>query len=64
MNRITAHLSNSQARTQGHPALRAERRLRLEVERMLRDMAFVLKMTSRVKAQILAENSTNESLAV
>ena len=64
MNRITSHLSQSQPRLQGHPALRAERKLRLDVEQMLRDMAFVLKMTQRVKAEILAENSSNETLAV
>jgi hypothetical protein len=64
MNRITSQLSQSQPRTQGHPALRAEKKLRLDVERMLRDMAFVLKMTQRVKAEILAERSSSESLAV
>ena len=64
MNRITSHLSQSQPVSQGHPALRAERKLRLDVEQMLRDMAFVLKMTQRVKAEILAENSSNETLAV
>ena len=64
MNRITSHLSQSQLRPQGSPALRAERKLRLDVEHMLRDMAFVLKMTRRVKAEILQEISTDEPLAV
>jgi hypothetical protein len=65
MNRIISHLPTSpQNRTQGHPALRAERKLRLDVESMLRDMAFVLKMTQRVKAEILNENSASEALAV
>jgi hypothetical protein len=61
-NRITNYLPESP--TTGHPMLKAERRLRREVESMLRDMAFVMKMTQRVKAQILADNETRDSLAV
>jgi hypothetical protein len=65
MNRITSHLSQIESRTQGHPALRAERKLRHDVDAMLRDMAFVMKMTQRVKAEILEENLTSdETLAV
>ena len=64
MNRITSHLSHRQLRPQGSPALRAERKLRLDAESMLRDMAFVLQMTRRVKAEILEENSPTEPLAL
>ena len=64
MNRITSQMPNSQPQAQGHPALRAERRLERDVETMLRDIAFVLKMTRRVKAEILAERSSRETLAV
>jgi len=64
MNRITSQMPKSQPQTQGHPALRAERKLQRDVETMLREIAFVLKMTRRVKAEILAESSSNETLAV
>jgi len=40
MNRITSQTPNSQPQAQGHPALRAERRLERDVETMLRDIAF------------------------
>ena len=61
MNRITSPVTETQPTQQGHPALRAEKRLKRDVESMLRDMAFVLKMTQRVKAEIL---NTSETLAV
>jgi hypothetical protein len=64
MNRITSQAPNCESQAQGHPALRAERKLQRDVETMLRDIAFVLKMTRRVKAEILAEQSSNETLAV
>src|SRR5262245_48007293 len=62
MNRITTQNTETQPEQQGHPGLRAEKRLRRDVESMLRDMAFVLKMTQRVKAEIL--NTASETLAV
>jgi len=63
MNRISSHFPQAQPQTQGHPALRAERKLRMDVDSMVRDMAFVLKMTQRVKAEMFDETS-KESLAV
>ena len=54
-NRISRYLPETETR-QGHPALRAERKLKGDVEAMLRDMAFVMKLTQRVKAEILDEN--------
>jgi len=63
MNRISSYFPQTQPKTQGHPALRAERKLRMDTDAMLRDVAFVLKMTQRVKAEILDETA-NENLAV
>ncbi|MEI7685162.1 MAG: hypothetical protein WCL32_09055 [Planctomycetota bacterium] len=63
MNRISSHFPQTQTKTQGHPALRAERKLQMDTDAMVRDMAFVLKMTQRVKAEIL-EETASENLAV
>ena len=40
-----------------HPLYRSEKKLRREVEDMLRDIAFVLHCTRRVKEQILVSRS-------
>lgn len=55
MNRINAYYPKSQT-----PAVRpttADKRLRRDAEAMLRDIAFVLKMTQRVKSEILASRA-------
>lgn len=57
MNRIAAHVSPAPAVSHDHPALRAEKRLSRDVESMLRDMAFVMRMTQRVKTQILKDRT-------
>src|SRR4051794_7816489 len=63
MNRITSYLSHTEI-TVSHPALKAERRLRQDAETLLRDMAFVLKMTQRIKKEMLEDNETSDAVTV
>ena len=63
MNRITSYLTANDTSSRTLIAQRTERRLRRDAETMLRDFAFVLKMTERIKADILAEKES-ESIAV
>jgi hypothetical protein len=56
MNRISSYLPQTNE-TKGHPMLKAERRLQRDVEVALREVAFVLAMTLRVKREMLEENA-------
>ena len=58
MNRITSYLNINETAIRTPIAMRADRQLRQDAEAMLRDFAFVLKMTQRVKAEILAEKES------
>lgn len=51
--------ANSQRRI-----VRADAHLRAEAEDILRDIAFVLKMTQRVKSEILANKPKMEMVAI
>lgn len=64
MNRISSHFENNQpkAKNQQNPLYRPTARLNADAETMLRDMAYVLKLTQQVKQEILESN--NEILAV
>ncbi len=55
MNRISSMMSPKVVNAHAQRLLKADAQLRQETQDRLRDMAFVLKMAQRVKAQILAE---------
>ena len=61
MNRITSYLPANETAARTPKAPRPELRHRREADAMLRDFAFVLKITEQIKAEILAEK---ESIAV
>lgn len=63
MNRIFATNRMTQPSTSGKatPRLRATQRSREDVEDMLRDIAFVLAMTRRVKSEILESREFAET---
>ena len=63
---MTTNLQNFPQDTQTTPSFARQRqtRLRADADAILRDMAFVLKMTQRVKAEMFEENSQSEPLAV
>ena len=56
-NRISRYLPET---SESRIEVRAERRLKRDVEAMLRDLAFVMKMTERVKSEILEGKGTND----
>ena len=47
-----------------HPCLRPTQRAKRDVETMLRDIAYVLHLTRRVKAEIVEERELAETAAV
>ena len=61
MNRISRYLP--EATTSRPPLDRADRRLKRDVDAMLRDLAFVMKMTQRVKTQILEDRESTDALS-
>lgn len=61
MNRIFPRTSAKHAGTPANPLHRPGQQLRHETERALRDMAFVLHLTRKVKEQILDEHKLTSS---
>ena len=61
---MTQNLPN-QAQTQAKPNNRQTRtQLRADTEKMLRDLAFVLKMTQRVRSEIETQEEAQELVPV
>jgi hypothetical protein len=60
-NRISRYLP--EVTTSRPPLDRADRRLKRDVDAMLRDLAFVMKMTERVKSQILEDRESTDALS-
>jgi hypothetical protein len=59
-NRISRYLPEAST---SRPQLQADRRLKRDVDAMLRDLAFVMKMTERVKSQILEDRESTDALS-
>jgi hypothetical protein len=55
MNRTSFHRGPDETFVSVNPLHRPARQLRVETELMLRDMAYVLELTRRVKEQLLEE---------
>lgn len=66
MNRIFTRQPHMRTRTpkSSHPRLRPPQRVQRDVETMLRDIAYVLHLTRRVKAEMLEERELADTAAV